>query len=218
MCYAFGDYTLHAARYELRRAGVLVPVAPRAFDLLAYLVQHAGQTVSKEERFAQLWAAQFVTDSALTYCVTEVRKAIGDSGRGQRYIRTVHGRGYRFIVPVAVQQEPAAPAQRSEAPGLPGLQRGLAWIRPARRSLSPLGCQRRPPPSTHPEHDQSLRRGRVRRPHRRVAPADGAGVPAGVRDHSCCPPGHRRAAGSAAGLSPVLRRRVAPLWWGAAAV
>jgi DNA-binding winged helix-turn-helix (wHTH) protein len=122
--YVFGDYTLDAARYELRRAGVLIPVAPRAFDLLAYLVQHAGQTVSKEELFAQLWAAQFVTDSALTYCMTEVRKALGDTGRGQRYIRTVYGRGYRFIVPVAVQQEVAIPAQCPETPGLPRLTAG----------------------------------------------------------------------------------------------
>ena len=86
--YVFGDFTLDPARYELRRAGELVAVEPRAFDLLAYLVQHAGQIVPKEELFTQLWAEQFVTDSALTYCVTEVRKAIGDSGRGgQRFIR-----------------------------------------------------------------------------------------------------------------------------------
>jgi DNA-binding winged helix-turn-helix (wHTH) protein/class 3 adenylate cyclase len=116
MLYIFGDYTLDPARYELRRAGVLVPVAPRAFDLLAYLMQHAGQIVPKEELFTQLWAEQFVTDSALTYCVTEVRKAIGDTGRGQRYIRTVHGRGYRFIMPVTVQPQPEAAAQRPEAP------------------------------------------------------------------------------------------------------
>jgi DNA-binding winged helix-turn-helix (wHTH) protein len=139
MRYVFGDYTLDAARYELRRAGVLVPVAPRAFDLLTYLVQHAGQTVSKEDLFTQLWAAQFVTDSALTYCVTEARKAIGDSGRGQRYIRTVHGRGYRFIMPVAVQP-PAAAAPRPEVPA----PLSPAWHRLTWRSLSPWCGQRGP--------------------------------------------------------------------------
>jgi DNA-binding winged helix-turn-helix (wHTH) protein len=142
MLYAFGDYTLDATRYELRRAGVLVPVVPRAFDLLAYLVQHAGQTVSKEELFAQLWAAQFVTDSALTYCVTEARKALGDSGRGQRYIRTVHGRGYRFIMPVAVQRQPEAVAPRPQAPVPPP----PAWPRPTRQSFAPRCGQRRPLP------------------------------------------------------------------------
>jgi DNA-binding winged helix-turn-helix (wHTH) protein len=132
--YAFGDYILDATRYELRRAGVLIPVAPRAFDLLAYLVQHAGQTVPKEELFAQLWATQFVTDSALTYCVTAVRKAIGDSGRGQRYIRTVHGRGYRFIMPVALQQEPEAAVRRlCHACS----QRGPVRLRPTRVCLPP---------------------------------------------------------------------------------
>jgi DNA-binding winged helix-turn-helix (wHTH) protein len=71
-------------------------VAPRAFDLLTYLVQYAGQMAHKEELCTQLWAEQFVTDVALTCCVTEARKAVGDTG-GERYIRTVHGRGYCFI-------------------------------------------------------------------------------------------------------------------------
>jgi DNA-binding winged helix-turn-helix (wHTH) protein len=136
MRYAFGDYTLDPARYELRRAGVLVPLEPRAFDLLAYLVQHAGQTVSKEELFAQLWAVQFVTDAALTYCVTGVRKAIGDRGRGQHSIRTVHGRGYRFIVPVAVRPELAAGVPRPLAPvsllstAGPGLEQADTGVSP----------------------------------------------------------------------------------------
>jgi class 3 adenylate cyclase/DNA-binding winged helix-turn-helix (wHTH) protein/predicted ATPase len=100
MLYVFEDYTLDSARYELRQQGVLVRVEPRAFDVLAYLIQHAGYTVTKEELLEQLWATQFVSDSALTYCVAEARKAIGDSGQAQRCIKTVRGRGYRFIIPV----------------------------------------------------------------------------------------------------------------------
>ena len=162
MLYAFGDYTLDAVRYELRRAGVLVPLEPRAFDLLAYLVQHAGQTVSKEELFTQLWAEQFVTDAALTYCVTEVRKALGDSGRGQRCIRTVHGRGYRFIMPVTVQQETAAPAPRPEAPvpplstAGPGLDQADTVVSPSTvlpappAALSPPPELASPPPLARP--------------------------------------------------------------------
>jgi DNA-binding winged helix-turn-helix (wHTH) protein len=150
MLYAFGDYTLDAVHYELRRAEGLVPVAPRAFDLLAYLVQHAGQTVSKEELFAQLWAAQFVTDSALTYCVTEARKAMGDSGRGQRYIRTVYGRGYRFIVPVAVHQETAAEAPPpawlacggSRASGPQPMHSWPRYTAASPRALTPPTCKR----------------------------------------------------------------------------
>jgi DNA-binding winged helix-turn-helix (wHTH) protein len=219
MYYAFGDYTLDATRYELRRAGVLVSLAPRAFDLLTYLVQHAGQTVSKEELFAQLWAEQVVTDAALTYCVTEVRKALGDSGRGQRYIRIVHGRGYRFIMPMTVQQETAALAPRLEAlrPPPPAEAPRLDLVDTV---VSPSIVLPAPPAalSSAPEPASPPAAGAPAVPRRRVAPADGAGVSDRVRCRARGSPGRRSAAGGAAGLSPTLHRRGAPVWRGAAAV
>src|SRR5919198_4956714 len=105
MQYAFGDYTLDTEHYELRRAGSLVQLEPRVFNLLAYLVQHPGRTVTKEELREQLWPTQpFMSDDPLTNCVAQARKAIGDSGQTQRCIKTVHGRGYRFIAPVDIRQ------------------------------------------------------------------------------------------------------------------
>ena len=82
-------------------AGTPVDLEPKVFDLLAYLIQHHDQFVSREKLYAQLWPQQFVSESALTYCIAEARKAVGDNGRAQRVIKTVHGRGYRFIAPVA---------------------------------------------------------------------------------------------------------------------
>ena len=73
----------------------------KVFDLLAYLIQHHDQFVSRDKLYAQLWSQQFVSEAALTYCIAEARKAVGDNGRAQRVIKTVHGRGYRFIAPVA---------------------------------------------------------------------------------------------------------------------
>ena len=113
MQYAFGDYTLDAEHYELRRAGALVRLEPRVFNLLAYLVQHPGRTVTKEELREQLWPHQpFMSDDPLTNCVAQARKAIGDSGQAQRSIQTVHGRGYRFIATVDIRQR-AQPDPRS---------------------------------------------------------------------------------------------------------
>ena len=82
---------------------------PKVFDLLAYLIQHHDQFVSREKLYAQLWSQQFVSEAALTYCIAEARKAVGDNGRAQRVIKTVHGRGYRFIAPVAQAPVGSAP-------------------------------------------------------------------------------------------------------------
>jgi pimeloyl-ACP methyl ester carboxylesterase len=97
MIYAFGDYELDTELYELRHRGVARPLEPQAFDLLALLVRHHDRVVSKDELIAHIWPERFISEAALTTRVMEARKALGDSGREQRYIRTVHGRGYRFV-------------------------------------------------------------------------------------------------------------------------
>jgi DNA-binding winged helix-turn-helix (wHTH) protein len=94
MLYSFDDYALDAEHYELRRNGRLVRLAPRVFNLLAYLVQHAGQLVTNEELKEQLWPnSAVVGDSSLANAVAQARKALGDTGQEQRYIQTVHRRG-----------------------------------------------------------------------------------------------------------------------------
>ena len=76
MPYVFGDYSLDPAHYELRHAGRLVPVEPRVFDLLAYLVQHAGQTVTTEALLAHLYPNQFAPVERLTTAVAQARKVL----------------------------------------------------------------------------------------------------------------------------------------------
>src|SRR5499433_3293905 len=100
MIYIFEAYEFDTDRRVLRRAEMPVDLEPKVFDLLAYLIQHHDQFVSREKLYAQLWSQQFVSEAALTYCISEARKAVGDNGRAQRVIKTVHGRGYRFIAPV----------------------------------------------------------------------------------------------------------------------
>ena len=93
MIYVFGAYEFDTDRRVLRRAEMPVDLEPKVFDLLAYLIQHHDQFVSREKLYAQLWSQQFVSEAALTYCISEARKAVGDNGRAQRVIKTVHGRG-----------------------------------------------------------------------------------------------------------------------------
>ncbi|HSF30145.1 MAG TPA: AAA family ATPase [Candidatus Tectomicrobia bacterium] len=100
MIYSFDAYELDLQRYELRYAGKLVKLEPQVFNVLAYLVQHRDRVVTKQELLERLWPGRFVTEATLTSRLMAARKAIGDRGRGQRLIQTLHGRGYRFIAPV----------------------------------------------------------------------------------------------------------------------
>jgi DNA-binding winged helix-turn-helix (wHTH) protein/energy-coupling factor transporter ATP-binding protein EcfA2 len=105
--YRFGDCELDDQRLELRRGGVPCHLEPQVFDVLAYLVRHRDRVVSRTELLDEVWRHRFVSDSALASRVKAARRAVGDSGREQAVIRTVHGRGYRFLAPV---QEPAPEA------------------------------------------------------------------------------------------------------------
>jgi DNA-binding winged helix-turn-helix (wHTH) protein/tetratricopeptide (TPR) repeat protein len=100
MIYRFGDCELDDQRYELRRGGAPVHLEPQVFEVLAYLARHRDRVVPKAELLDQIWGSRFVSESALTSRLKAARRAVGDSGREQRVIGTVHGRGYRFLAPV----------------------------------------------------------------------------------------------------------------------
>lgn len=100
MRYAFEDCQLDTDGFELRRAGEPVKVEPQVFEVLAHLVRHRDRVVSKEELLDEVWGDRFVSESALTSRLKAARRALGDDGQMQRCIRTVHGRGYRFVAPI----------------------------------------------------------------------------------------------------------------------
>lgn len=70
---------------------------PQVIEVLAMLVANAGRVVTKDELLDRVWPERYVTEAALNSRVMSARKALGDSGQKQRYIKTVHGRGYRFL-------------------------------------------------------------------------------------------------------------------------
>ena len=109
MLYVFGEYALDTQLYELRHAGQPYQLEPQVFNVLTYLLQHRDRVVTKDELLEQLWPNQFISEVTLHHRVMEARKAIGDSGRAQRCIKTVHRRGYRFIADVTLA-EPSSPA------------------------------------------------------------------------------------------------------------
>jgi DNA-binding winged helix-turn-helix (wHTH) protein/tetratricopeptide (TPR) repeat protein len=103
--YAFADLELDEGLYQLRRRGSVVNIAPKAFDLLLYLVRHRDRVVTKAELLDELWSGEHVTESVLPSNVAVVRKAL-QSGRSRgKLIQTVHGRGYRFAAEVEEREE-----------------------------------------------------------------------------------------------------------------
>ncbi len=107
MLLAFGDHVLDIERRELRRGAELIAVEPQVFDLLVYLVQHRHRVVSKDGLLQAVWGGRIVSDSALAARINAARRALGDNGEAQRWIRTLPRKGIRFIGEVT--EVPASP-------------------------------------------------------------------------------------------------------------
>lgn len=105
----FDDFVLDTGRYELRRDDEVIRVEPQVFDVLTQLISHHDRFVSKEELFDSVWGGRFVGEAALTSRIKAARRALGDDGESQRYIRTVRGRGYQFVGTIAAPQDQPAP-------------------------------------------------------------------------------------------------------------
>ncbi len=119
----FDRYRLDLASEQLWCGSEEILLPGKAFALLHYLVEHAGQLVTKAELFAALWPGTAVTDSALTFCIVELRKALGDNAKAPRFIETVHRRGYRFIGPLStLQGQTTATIERGHQQGAEGGQ------------------------------------------------------------------------------------------------
>lgn len=92
-----------------------IKVTPKAAAVLALLLGRAGQPVSKEELFASVWRNTVVSDDALSTCIQELRKALGDDAKQPRYIETRHRLGYRFIGTPTADASLAPPQQDAAA-------------------------------------------------------------------------------------------------------
>ena len=117
MIWKFDRFTLDAERRELRAGTAPVDVEPQVLDLLMHLIRHRERMVGKDELFQTVWQGRSVSDSALTTRINAARRAIGDDGQRQRLIRTLHGKGFRFVAKVE-EREPAPRRSRNRAEGV----------------------------------------------------------------------------------------------------
>jgi Tol biopolymer transport system component/DNA-binding winged helix-turn-helix (wHTH) protein len=128
------DFRLDPAAYRLERAGVPVPLEPKAFDVLALLLSDPGRLFTKQDIFDAVWADTAVTDHALTRVIAQLRRALGDQSRDGRYIETVPTRGYRWIGPVTPVAAPHRDDARTSVPAssLPSAEpQGPSSVTPA---------------------------------------------------------------------------------------
>jgi predicted ATPase/DNA-binding winged helix-turn-helix (wHTH) protein len=94
---AFGPFRMNRAGRLIERSGEAVPLGSRAFDILACLLEHAGQVVGKTELLRQVWPNSIVEEGSLRFHINALRKALGEG----RYIANIAGQGYSFVAPVS---------------------------------------------------------------------------------------------------------------------
>jgi DNA-binding winged helix-turn-helix (wHTH) protein/tetratricopeptide (TPR) repeat protein len=116
--WSFGPFRLDAANARLWRGDHVVPLSPKAFEVLRVLVMHGGALVTKQELLDAVWPDANVVDAVLKVCVGELRKVLGDHPRSPRFIETAPRRGYRFVAPVtSLRLVPATvPAKKRRMP------------------------------------------------------------------------------------------------------
>jgi TolB-like protein len=111
--FRFGEFELDMSRYELRRGGEVVKTEPRVLKVLDYLIERRDRVVPKEELLDSIWSEVHVSESALTTTIRDVRRALGDSPSDPQWIRTIYGRGFRFVGDVIKSNAAAPPPARS---------------------------------------------------------------------------------------------------------
>lgn len=97
MIYQFDNFELDTGRVELRSSGAVIAVEPQVFALMRLLVENRSRVVARDEIVEKVWKGRIISDSAISSRVKSARRAIGDDGRSQALIRTVHGIGFSFV-------------------------------------------------------------------------------------------------------------------------
>ena len=127
--FTFGPFRLIPERQLLVEGEKPVNLGARGLELLRALVEHSGEVVSKDELIARIWPDTCVSESNLKVQIAGLRRALGEGRRGDRYIATANGRGYRFVAPV--ERHGTSHAQHETA--APEHNLSLGWTRPLGR-------------------------------------------------------------------------------------
>lgn len=103
MTFAFNDCEIDTELFQISRDGVRFSLTPQTARLLDYLIRNRDRVVLKDDLVEHVWEGRAITDATLSTAIKEVRQAVGDSGRDQHTIRTVHGKGFRFVAEITAR-------------------------------------------------------------------------------------------------------------------
>lgn len=107
--YLFGNFRIEAAKRRLLRAnGEHVPLTPRVFDTLLYLVEHSGELITRDQIMDAVWPDAVVEENNITQNISTLRRILGEAPGSHQFIVTVPGRGYRFVAEVTRSGEESA--------------------------------------------------------------------------------------------------------------
>jgi DNA-binding winged helix-turn-helix (wHTH) protein/tetratricopeptide (TPR) repeat protein len=116
--YEFGKFRLDPREHLFLCEGKPVPLSPKSFEILVALIQSNGRLLTKDELMQQVWPDSFVEEANLTVNISALRKVLGETPGGQRYIETVPKRGYRFVAPVRERQDDGKPSPSMQTSGV----------------------------------------------------------------------------------------------------
>lgn len=117
MIYRFDQFELDLDKAELRHDGLVRHLEPQVYALLVLLIQNQDRMVSKDEIVEKIWDGRFVSDSAVSSRIKSLRQALGDSGAQQQFIRTLHGRGFRFVAQAQIERTTVLLTDQSDEAG-----------------------------------------------------------------------------------------------------
>ena len=118
MIFRFERLALDTDKFELTSSGEPVNVEPQVLSVLIHLIENRQHVVSRDELVEAVWNGRFISDSAISSRIKSARRAIGDDGDRQTMIRTIHGRGFRFVGVIA-EGEPPPPGSAREQRAAP---------------------------------------------------------------------------------------------------
>src|SRR4030095_6636369 len=109
----FESFRLDTQNYCLWRSGTRVPLTPKAFDVLRYLVDHPGRVVTQDEILEDLWPETYVNPEVIKKYILSIRRVLGDSPEQPEFIETIPRRGYQFVAQVTDEADALGPASTS---------------------------------------------------------------------------------------------------------
>lgn len=104
MVYRFNEFALDTGRFELCKNGIAQPIEPQVTELLILLIENRERMISKQEINEIVWRGRIVSEAALSSRIKSAHQVLGDNGRLQQFIRTIHKKGFRFVAELEIEE------------------------------------------------------------------------------------------------------------------